>query len=32
MTPVSGIINLTQVGDIDPLIVLDILKKQEKVF
>ena len=32
MTPVSGIINLTRAGDIDPLIVLDILKSKKKSF
>jgi len=32
MTPVSGLINLTRSGDIDPLIVVDILKRNKKVF
>lgn len=32
MTPISGLINLTRVGDIDPLIVLDILKSNKKSF
>lgn len=32
MTPISGLINLTRCGDIDPLIVLDILKNHKKPF
>lgn len=32
MTPVSGLINLTRSGDIDPFIVLDILKSKKKAF
>ncbi len=32
MTPVSGIINLTRSGDIDPLVTLDILKSKKKSF
>ena len=32
MTPVSGLINLTRSGDIDPLVVLDILKSQKRPF
>lgn len=32
MTPVSGLINLTRSGDIDPLIVIDILERNKKSF
>lgn len=32
MTAVSGIINLTRTGNIDPLIVVDILKSKQKSF
>lgn len=32
MTPVSGLINLTRSGDIDPFVVLDILDRNKKSF
>ncbi|MEI6352337.1 MAG: hypothetical protein WCO35_00130 [Candidatus Nomurabacteria bacterium] len=32
MTPVSGLINLTRVGDIDPFVVLKIFKNHKKAF
>ncbi|MDQ1281732.1 MAG: Acetate kinase [Patescibacteria group bacterium] len=32
MTPVSGLINLTRVGDVDPFVILHIYKKNKKYF
>ncbi len=32
MTPVSGLMNLTRSGDLDPIIVLDILERNKKSF
>lgn len=32
MTPVSGLINLTRSGDLDPLVVLEVLESQKKSF
>jgi acetate kinase len=32
MTPVSGLTNLTRVGDVDPFVILHIYKKNKKYF
>jgi acetate kinase len=32
MTPVSGIMNMTRVGDIDPFVMLEIFDKNKKYF
>ena len=32
MTPASGLINLTRVGDVDPFVILHIYKKNKKYF
>lgn len=32
MTPVSGLINLTRVGDLDPFLVMDIMEANKKYF
>lgn len=32
MTPVSGLVNLTRVGDIDPFVVLSVYKKNKRTF
>lgn len=32
MTPASGLINLTRVGDIDPFLVIDIMESNKKYF